>query len=86
MRARHWGSNYMGRLYFGKYRLLVKFHWPSGEPGFDWTSTPDEYDECAKVALVLGAGTPWEVTNPSTGKAVKVRVEGSLIIGPIAGT
>lgn len=71
----------MSRQYPGRYRVLVKYTWPDGSPGIDWTHTPDAYEECQKLLIVLGWGHPWEVV--TDGKAVNVRVTGGLIV-PVA--
>lgn len=71
----------MSRIYPGKWRVMVKYEWPDGSPGIDWTATPDDYDECQKLTMVLGWGVPWEVV--SDGKVHRVRVTGALIV-PVA--
>lgn len=74
----------MSRRYPGLYRLMVKYVWSDGTPGFDYTHTPDAYEECQKLAILLGAGAPWQVVDPKTGKPENVRVTGSIIVGPVA--
>lgn len=71
----------MSRVIDGLWRLAVKFEHPTGGMGWDHTSEPTPYDECAKLALVLGWGYPWEVV--VDGRATQVRVTGSMIIGPV---
>lgn len=77
----------MGRVYRGRYRVLVAFTWPNGSKGYDFTGEPQPYEECERDLLVLGmSGRTWRVVDADTGTVHDAHVERAKIIGPMADT
>lgn len=61
----------LGRLYKGKYSILIVYDTDTGEE-YAFTE-PDIYEECEKRIILHGMGIPFE------GK----RVKRALIVGPV---
>lgn len=63
----------MSRDIGGSWSVLMIWHEEDGTPVFQHWG-PESYDECAKFALLLGMGVPFE------GR----RVERAILVGPVS--
>lgn len=65
------------RTYSGQWRVLIRFTWPDGTPGWEATA-PGSYEDAEVRCRLLGLGLPVVVSDGAELHAV--RVERALVV------
>lgn len=67
----------------GAYRILVRFRWPDGTPGFDFTPDTAPYVVCKKFAKMLRRRQAGWFADDPAGVTYSIFVDDAMVVGPV---